>query len=551
MKRLIQLPVGRAFSVAGSAALSDYVPDSLIDRLLGIPGAAAGRHHRRLRAPSPRIDRHAGCGRARRRPVHVLERSLRRARRRLAALRLRPPDHGLPPRSAARGRRASLGADPADDPARRRPVEGRQGRPPAGDRPRHPQRDGHRAGDAADLGHGTRAEGHRDRSQGRSGEGLVLELLREGAGGHRRARHPRRAHGQRPDHLRQRLPVRPAHDRWPTRPAAGDRLRGRRGGPQAADGLVLWRAGRASTPDRTCCSPRPAAVSASTSTSSHWPRTRVARRCPCTRCSPTAPRRPARGPKVVTRHQGRTDYDLEVPKADAPFWLAVDQSWSDRLARHGERQGAARAPGHRRLRQRLAHRPGGLRARAVADPRLLAAAAHRVDRDLDQRGRRDRRARAARLQPRAATGRACSPHRGRIRPIRPSSDLFIDVRPRIGWRATIVAAAAMAVFLLLAMPWHGLTIPAMVAVVTALLVVCYRYRRGRGVLGLVAAGSLLRGRPVHGAVAVPSPQPARFQVARAVRQDQRARPAHTGAAPCRSSTGADDPTSCRHRRTTR
>ena len=67
---------------------------------------------------------------------------------------------------------------------------------------------------------------------------------------------------------------------------------------------------------------------------------------------------------------------------------------------------------------------------------------------------------------------------------------FADARPRVGRRATIAAAAAMAVFLVLTMPWHGLTIPGLVVVVTGLLVVCYRYRRGRGLLGLVAAASL-------------------------------------------------------------
>ena len=42
MNRLLELPTGRSFSVTGTAALSDYVPDSLIDQLLGIPDAAEG-----------------------------------------------------------------------------------------------------------------------------------------------------------------------------------------------------------------------------------------------------------------------------------------------------------------------------------------------------------------------------------------------------------------------------------------------------------------------------------------------------------------------------
>ncbi len=42
MNRIIDLPTPRSFSVTGSAALSDYVPDSLIDSLVGIPDAAQG-----------------------------------------------------------------------------------------------------------------------------------------------------------------------------------------------------------------------------------------------------------------------------------------------------------------------------------------------------------------------------------------------------------------------------------------------------------------------------------------------------------------------------
>ncbi len=42
MDRLIQLPTDRRFGLIGSARLSDYVPDQLIDELLGMPGASAG-----------------------------------------------------------------------------------------------------------------------------------------------------------------------------------------------------------------------------------------------------------------------------------------------------------------------------------------------------------------------------------------------------------------------------------------------------------------------------------------------------------------------------
>ena len=42
MKRLLQLPTDRSFGLEGTARLSDYVPDSQIDALLGLPDAAHG-----------------------------------------------------------------------------------------------------------------------------------------------------------------------------------------------------------------------------------------------------------------------------------------------------------------------------------------------------------------------------------------------------------------------------------------------------------------------------------------------------------------------------
>jgi len=42
MNRLIDLPGARSFALTGTARLSDYVPDSLIDELLGIPNASQG-----------------------------------------------------------------------------------------------------------------------------------------------------------------------------------------------------------------------------------------------------------------------------------------------------------------------------------------------------------------------------------------------------------------------------------------------------------------------------------------------------------------------------
>jgi len=195
------------------------------------------------------------------------------------------------------------------------------------------------------------------------------------------------------------------------------------------------------------------------------------------------------GPKVVTQHQGRTSYDLEVSHADAPFWLAVDQSWSNGW--HASVNGKALpAPqvidgygngwridpavyGHGPLHVHVSWAPQ--RTVWIAIWISVAAVVVAIALLIFSRGRR----RAAALAPSWS------------HPTDPTFERpFDDVRSRIGWRATIVSAAAMATFLVLAMPWHGLTIPGLVFVVTVLLVACYRYRRGRGLLGLVAAGSL-------------------------------------------------------------
>ncbi|HVN52645.1 MAG TPA: discoidin domain-containing protein, partial [Acidimicrobiales bacterium] len=195
------------------------------------------------------------------------------------------------------------------------------------------------------------------------------------------------------------------------------------------------------------------------------------------------------GPAVVTRHRGRTDYDLEVDHASQPFWLAVDQSWSDgwHASVNGKALPASQvidgygngwlidpaAYGHGPLRIHVEWQPQ--RTVWIAIGLSIVGIVVAVALIVVSRGRR---------RPRRLDDVWTHPTRPTFE--RP----FEDARPRVGWRGTIACAAAMVVFLLLTMPWLGFTLPGMVVVAGGLMVVCYRWRKGRAVLGLVAAASL-------------------------------------------------------------
>ncbi len=194
-------------------------------------------------------------------------------------------------------------------------------------------------------------------------------------------------------------------------------------------------------------------------------------------------------PKVVVRHTGRVDYDLEVPAASKPFWLAVDQSWS--VGWHATVDGKALpAPqvvdgyGNGWLIDPAVYGHGPLEIHVVWQPQQtiwiaiglsILGVVLALVLIVVSRGRR--RARAL--------------DRSWAHPTDPALDRpFADARPTVGWTGTLVVAGLFAAFALLAAPFHGLVMPTCVVVVTGLIVVCYRYRRGRALLGLAAAASL-------------------------------------------------------------
>jgi arabinofuranan 3-O-arabinosyltransferase len=182
-------------------------------------------------------------------------------------------------------------------------------------------------------------------------------------------------------------------------------------------------------------------------------------------------------PKVVTEHQGRVDYDLKVSDATSPFWLAVDQSWSNGW--HATVDGhALPAPtvvdgyGNGWLIDPAKYASGPLHIHVAWTPQHsvwiaigISALAVLVSLVLIvvSRGRRRSRRRLP-----ASPG----PH------------------ARVGRRATAVTAVVGAAFIALATPWHGWQVPVLVPGLTLIGVACYRSRRGRGIMALVGAATL-------------------------------------------------------------
>ncbi len=194
-------------------------------------------------------------------------------------------------------------------------------------------------------------------------------------------------------------------------------------------------------------------------------------------------------PKVVTEHTGRVSYDLSVPHPSGPFWLAVDQSWSDGW--HATVNGKALPPpqvidgyGNGWLINPSDYGTGALKIHVEWKPQSVVWIALVISAVgvvlalalvLVSRGRR----RARKLAP-------SSDH-----PTMPTIEHPLSDRQGVvGARATGAAAIAMGLFVALATPFHGLTMPTMVVVVVGLVLVCYRHARARGILALVGAGGL-------------------------------------------------------------
>jgi arabinofuranan 3-O-arabinosyltransferase len=205
----------------------------------------------------------------------------------------------------------------------------------------------------------------------------------------------------------------------------------------------------------------------------------------------------APGPKVVTRSEGRVSYDLAVTGASRPFWLAVDQSWSVgwQASIDGKSLGAPHlidGYGNGWLVDPAQYRTAGpLRIHVQWQPQstiwvalLISALGVVLALVLVVVGR-------GRRQARRVTGRERS--------------------GRVGRRATALAAVTIGIFVALATPWHGWSVPALVVIVVATLVATYRHRRGRAVAALIGAGSLLLAALYTVQAQIRHPNPADFQ----------------------------------------
>jgi arabinofuranan 3-O-arabinosyltransferase len=194
-------------------------------------------------------------------------------------------------------------------------------------------------------------------------------------------------------------------------------------------------------------------------------------------------------PKIETLHTGRVSYDLSVPDAHGPFWLAVDQSWSDGW--QASIDGKVLPPpqvidgyGNGWLINPADYGKGPLLIHTEWKPQSTVWIALVISAlgiivalalVLFSRGRR------------------------RVRRLVPSADHPTDPTletPRrdllgvVGARATTVAAATLGVFVALTTPFLGLSMPIMVVVVVGLVLVVYRHPRGRGILALVGGAAL-------------------------------------------------------------
>ncbi len=169
--------------------ISTAAPDELVDQLVGMPGADAGRDHGPLVRPPPGRSPGAGVVGDRRRSVDRVDHAVRHARRTVDRGRCGPARHVRPPRPPGRGGRAPLRADPG---AHRRRRADPDGRPPRDRRPAAGERDG--AGDGVVRArHGEeRARHGRGRARGVDAR-VLLEHADRHAGCVRRARHPGRA----------------------------------------------------------------------------------------------------------------------------------------------------------------------------------------------------------------------------------------------------------------------------------------------------------------------------------------------------------------------
>ena len=198
-----------------------------------------------------------------------------------------------------------------------------------------------------------------------------------------------------------------------------------------------------------------------------------------------APTEPS--PDVTTVHAGRVSYDLQVDKADAPFWLAVGQSWSDGW--HASINGKAVPPpqvidgyGNGWLIDPHDYGAGPLSIHVEWTPQKIVWVAV----GLSAVGV------LACLALALLARRRSTPALDEV-PGRPIDPRLAGLRHRhrgSSWRAAIIAGVTMAGFVALTSPLRGLGLPLLVVAAAGLTAASFRWERGRGVLALAAAAAL-------------------------------------------------------------
>ena len=200
---------------------------------------------------------------------------------------------------------------------------------------------------------------------------------------------------------------------------------------------------------------------------------------------------PTPGPAITETSRGRVSYDVGIDRTDAPFWLAIGESWSDGW--HATIDGHdLPAPqvidgyGNGWLIDPAVYGNGPLAVHVEWTPQqvvwisiALSIAGLLVCLALVILGRGHRS--------RAPAADAPS------RPDRPLIPSFATLRAagrRSSARLAVGSGLALAAFVALTTPMHGLGLPAMVLAVGGLTAGAFRWRRGRGMLAVAAAASL-------------------------------------------------------------
>jgi arabinofuranan 3-O-arabinosyltransferase len=200
---------------------------------------------------------------------------------------------------------------------------------------------------------------------------------------------------------------------------------------------------------------------------------------------------PSPGPAIAESNHGPVSYDVRIDHADAPFWLAIGESWSDgwHATIGGHELPAPQVIdgyGNGWLIDPAVYGTGPLTVHVEWTPQKivwvcialsLAGLLACLALVIFGRGRRT-------LAP---------PADDASRPDRPLHPSLASIRVsgrRASTRLALSGGIAIAAFVALTTPVHGLGLPAMVLAVGGLTAIAFRWRRGRGSLAIAAAASL-------------------------------------------------------------